>query len=114
MRKVILAAVFALTAMQSVPAVAGNELMATDRGIARFKAMLKLSADQERYWAPIEATLHDMARRPDVAAAIDGKSRERLLAVAMPLFRRLDPEQKRALIAIAHSLGILSLTIAFR
>jgi hypothetical protein len=112
MRKVILAAVLALAAIQSVPAVAGNELMVTDGGIAQVKATLKLSAEQERYWLPIEATLRDMARRPN--APVDGKSLNRLLALALPLFRRLDPDQKRELVAIARSLGIVSLAVAFR
>jgi hypothetical protein len=114
MRKVILAAVFSLAAMQSVPAVSGNELVVMDGRIAQFKAMLKLSADQERFWAPVEATLREMSRRPNAAAALDGTSVNQLLASALPLFQRLDPEQKRQLIAIARSLGILSLAVAFR
>jgi hypothetical protein len=114
MRKVILAGVLSLATMQSVPAVAGSELVVMDRRIAEFKAMLKLSADQERYWVPVEAMLREMSRRPAAAAALDGASVNQLLASALPLFQRLDPEQKRQLIAIARSLGILSLAVAFR
>ena len=63
---------------------------------------------------PVEATLRDIARRRNVAATtLDDKSLKRLLASAMPLLRRLDPEQKRDLMALARSLGIFSLAIAF-
>jgi hypothetical protein len=65
MWKAMLTGVFALAAIQSSSAVAGNELVVTDGRIAEFKAMLKLSTDQERYWVPIEAILRDIARRPN-------------------------------------------------
>ncbi|MFL5002971.1 MAG: hypothetical protein ACJ8DX_14600 [Xanthobacteraceae bacterium] len=114
MWKLMLAGVLTLAAMRSTPAVAGNELVVTDGRIVEFKAMLKLSADQEQYWVPVEATLRDIARRRNVAATtLDDKSLKRLLASAMPLLRRLDPEQKRDLMALARSLGIFSLAIAF-
>jgi hypothetical protein len=38
---------------------------------------------------------------------------EAVALLAMPLFRRLDPEQKRDLMALARSLGIFRLAIAF-
>src|SRR5215208_1448386 len=56
MWKLMLAGVLTLAAMRSTPAVAGNELVVTDGRIVEFKAMLKLSADQEQYWVPVEAT----------------------------------------------------------
>jgi hypothetical protein len=114
MWKIMLASVLALAVMRSIPAVAGNELMVTDERIVEFKATLKLSGDQERYWAPVEATLRDIAQRRNAAAAtLDDKSLKRLLASAMPLLQRLNPEQKRDLMALARSLGIFSLAIAF-
>jgi hypothetical protein len=88
--------------------------MLTDARIAECKAMLKLSADQERYWVPIEVTLRDIARRPNATrATLDDKSLKRLLALAMPLFQRLDPEQKRDLMTLARSLGLFRLALAF-
>jgi hypothetical protein len=62
MRKAVRVVVLAVTLVQS-SAVAGNELVLTDARIAECRAMLKLSAGQEQYWAPIEATLRDIARR---------------------------------------------------
>ena len=114
MRKLVLAGVFSLAAMQSVPAVAGNELAVIDGRISQFKAMLKLSADQKRYWAPVETTLRETSRPPNAAAVLDGTSVNQLLGSALPLYRRLHPEQKRRLMAIARSLGIGSLAVAVR
>jgi hypothetical protein len=86
----------------------------TDARIAECKAILNLSAEQERYWVPIELTLRDIARRPNASgAALDDKSLKRLFALAMPLFQRLGPEQKRALISLAHSLGFLKVAVTF-
>ena len=113
MRKAVRVVVLAVALVQS-SAVAGNELVLTDARIAECRAMLKLSAGQEQYWAPIEATLRDIARRANApGAALDDKSRKRLLAVAMPLFQTLGPEQKRALISLAHSLGLLRVAFTF-
>ena len=51
----------------------------------------------------------------DLAAAdaVDDAALQRLVASAMPLFKRLDAEQKRDAIKLARSLGISSLAFAF-
>src|SRR5947209_6739429 len=36
----------------------------TSARIAHLKSMLKLSAEQERYWAPVEAALRSIIRHP--------------------------------------------------
>jgi hypothetical protein len=56
---------------------------------------------------------HDAPGTNAAGATLDDKSMTRLLALAMPLFRRLDPEQKRDLVALAHSLGLFRLAFAF-
>lgn len=114
MRKLIFAGAFMLATMCSPATFAGEPLVVTDGHIAQFRAVLNLTAAQERYWSPIEATLRDIARRQNAAAAtLDYSSLRRLIASAMPLFRRLDSEQKREAIALARSLGISSLASAF-
>jgi aminopeptidase N len=123
MRKLMLAGAVALVALGSPAVLAADAtdggqtasgFVVTDGQIAQFKTVLKLSADQERYWVPIEATLHDIARRQNTAAAtLDVTSLRRLISAAMPLFRRLDAEQKRDAMALARALGISSLASAF-
>ena len=86
----------------------------TEGLIAQVKAVLKLTPEQDRYWSPIEATLRDIARAQHATAAtLDGASRKRLVSSAMPLFRRLDPEQKRDAMRLARALGVASLAAAF-
>ena len=115
MRRLVLAGAFALAMLGSTVAWAGEHgLVVTEGHIAQFKATLNLTADQERYWAPIAATLRDIARRQNAqSATLDGGSLKRLVVSAMPLFRRLDTEQKRDAMALARSLGVSSLASAF-
>jgi hypothetical protein len=114
MLKLMLGGALVLAAMGVTTARAGDGLVVTDGQIAQFKATLKLTADQERYWVPVEATWRDIARRRSAAAAtLDDASLKRLLASAMPLYHRLDAEQKRDLKALARSLGIFSLATVF-
>jgi hypothetical protein len=114
MRKLMLAGAVLATIGWSGASFAGDAMVVTDGHIAQFKAVLNLTADQERYWSPVEATLRDIARRQHaVAATLDYGSLRRLIAAAMPLFRRLDSEQKREAMALARSLGISRLASAF-
>ena len=114
MRKLMLAGAVALAMTGWSGAFAGEAMVVTDGHIAQFKAVLNLTAAQERYWSPVETTLRDIARRQHAAAAtLDYGSLRRLIASAMPLFRRLDSEQKREAMALARSLGISSLASAF-
>jgi len=124
MRKLMLAGAVALAALGSSGSFAADVanqgehaasgFVVTDGQLAHFKAVLKLTADQERYWAAIEATVRDIARRQNAAAAtLDVTSLRRLVSAAMPLFRRLDVEQKREAMALARALGIASLASAF-
>ena len=86
----------------------------TEDEIAHFKAVLNLKPEQERYWAPIEATLRAIARGQNgTGATLNAGALRRLISSAMPLFRRLDAEQKREAMALARSLGIASIASAF-
>ena len=92
----------------------GQATVVTEGLIAQVKTVLNLTPEQEPYWSRIEATLRDIARMQHATAAtLDGASRKRLVSSAMPLFRRLDPEQKRDAMRLARALGVASLVAAF-
>jgi hypothetical protein len=112
MRKIGVVGLIWWMILQSASAFAGEGGVIAPGRIARYKAMLKLNPEQERYWAPVEAMLSDLARQPDPAAALDRNSLNRLLVVTMPLFERLNVEQRRELLTIARSMGVLA--VAFR
>lgn len=106
----------------------------TDARIAALKAGLKLTPDQDKNWAPVEAAIRDLARqrvermqerrerikqRRDGAAPRDGIAmlRQRadrmqqratglktLADAAEPLYKTLDESQKRRLHVLAWSL----------
>ncbi len=84
-------------------------IVITDGQIAQFKATLRLTAAQERYWAPVEAALRDMSQRQAQQSAtrgfvqrlkavtLDAAGLRRLTSAAMPLLKSLDerPETER-------------------
>ena len=83
--------------------------------IGRLKSALHLTAAQVPYWRPVEAVLRDIARhRSDHGSvAIDAAALRRLAAVAMPLIRSLDEEQKRNAARFVQSIGLAHLAWAF-
>jgi len=86
----------------------------TEGRIAQFKATLNITSEQEPYWTRVELVLRDIARRQRTEAdALDTATLRRLVASAIPLFKRLAAEQKREAIKLARSLGITSLAFAF-
>jgi len=123
MRKAMLAGACALAMIGSSSALAGEadpsarqepNFVVTEGQIAQFKAVLNLTAEQEPYWTRVELVLRDIARRQRAEAdALDTATLRRLVASAIPLFKRLAAEQKREAIKLARSLGITSLAFAF-
>jgi hypothetical protein len=97
--------------------------------IARIKSVLKLTAAQEPYWAPVEAALRDLARHQTQAEA-DGLVRRisnkvvsvvlnsaavhRLAVAARPLIAKLDEEQMRAAHGLAAEMGLGPVVAALR
>ena len=79
--------------------------------IARVKARLRLSPDQEPLWRPVEAELRkvgrmqmaliDAGRKPDVPQS----ALQPLGQVAMPLFQTLRPDQKEQVRVLARKMG---------
>src|SRR5262249_14519966 len=98
------------------PAHAGT--VVTEGHIARLKAVLKLTPEQEKLWPAVEAALRDLIRaqrehapRLELASVDSGRSSfddktSRALAAAMPLIAVLDEQQKKSALRFARSLGL--------
>ena len=136
MMKLVRAGVFALATMVSFVgfdaaqrSVSAAEVMISDAQIARFKSSLRLTATQERHWAPVEATLRDIMRRKAEnavsegfvqrvknrvkAVAVDVQELRRVGSVAMPLIHSLNPDQKQAAQRVVQSMGFGTVAAAF-
>ena len=84
--------------------------------IAHVKAMLHLTPEQERHWAPFEAALREYMRRQSRVSASGDDSGSaggvasaqvhRLGSVAMPLLMSLDEGQKQKALRVAYSMGL--------
>ena len=88
-----------------------------DAQIASIKGRLRLTADQEGYWAPVEAALRDVvkqqsreARRKEglgpVAIDVNSPEVQRLTWAAMPLLMRMREDQKREVRTLARVIGL--------
>jgi hypothetical protein len=109
-------------ASQSGPAI-------KEAHIARLRTVLNLTAEQQRYWGPVENALRALARqqaREEASAGVmSGMSDKattmastamqlrRLASVAAPLIRVLDDGQKRSAMSFAQSAGFGHLAAAF-
>jgi hypothetical protein len=98
--------------------------------IARIKSVLKLTAAQEPYWAPVEAALRDLARQQARAESSDGlvhrishrvvsvvlssTAVQRLAGAARPLLAKLDEDQMRAAHSLAAEMGLGPVVAALR
>jgi len=93
----------------------------TQVNLARIKAALKLSPDQQIYWPPIEAAMRDIQRgqaTPEnagfirrissrvYAVVLDSAAAARLAAAARPLVKILSDEQKQTAIGLAQEMGL--------
>jgi zinc resistance-associated protein len=114
----------ALVAQASDTARPASGLVITDGQIAQFKAMLNLTPAQERYWAPVEATLRELARRQSqqngtgfiarlTSVSLDAAGMRRLASAALPLIKSLDEDQKRQAMHVARAMGFASVAAAF-
>jgi len=95
----------------------------TSIDISRIRSALQLTAEQERYWPPVESALRDIAHRQAqqqvesaglvrrishrvVSIALDGAAVSRLARVARPLIERLRDDQKQEALALAQEMGL--------
>src|SRR5262249_37742881 len=84
--------------------------------IAHVKAMLHLTPEQERHWAPFEAALREYMRRQGrvsaagddsgSASGVNSAQIHRLGSAAMPLIMSLDEGQKQKALRVAYSMGL--------
>ena len=98
--------------------------------IGRIKSVLKLTAAQEPYWAPVEAALRDLARHQARTESSDGlvhrishrvvsvvlssTAVQRLAVAARPLVAKLDEDQMRAAHGLAAEMGLGPVVAAIR
>jgi len=97
--------------------------------IPRIKSVLKLTAAQEPYWAPVEAALRDIARRQTqtesagfvrrisnrvVTVVLNSAAVQRLAVAARPLIGSLDADQRRAAQGLAQEMGLGPVVAALR
>ena len=116
--------------LANIPATYANDLAtaasepsqaAASINVVRIKNVLRLTAEQERYWPPVEAALRDVARqqahsepagfvrrisRRVVAVVLNSAAVERLAVAARPLIAKLDQEQMRAASGLAQEMGL--------
>ena len=137
MKKILCAGAIAFAAiglLSNVP-FAGAAEMGTSQtqastasiNIGRIRSVLKLTAEQERYWRPVEAALRDLARHQEraeqggfvhrvsqrvVSIVLNSAAVERLAAAARPLIARLSNEQKQAAGQLAQEMGLGPVVVA--
>lgn len=97
--------------------------------IARLRAALNLTAEQQRYWGPVESALRALARtqaREEASAGLVARMSDRatrmagtavqlkrLASAAAPLIKVLDENQKRSAVSFAQGAGFGHLAQAF-
>ena len=96
--------------------------------IAGLKSALRLTPDQHRHWAPVEAALRGLAREQrrdggagfvqrvkDRASAVAGTAIQlrRLAAAARPLIKTLSDEQKSSAMGVIRRHGFESMLAVF-
>lgn len=97
--------------------------------VTRIKSVLRLSAEQEPYWPPVEAALRDLARRKNpsesdglvrrisrkvMSVVLDSAAIQRLAVAARPLIAKLDAQQMQAAHGLAQEMGLGPVVAALR
>lgn len=136
MNKILCASLCALAITFSVSTLpakasdnAGYAAQSASIDLGRIKSVLRLTAEQERYWPPVEAALRDIARRQVqekpaglmrrisnrvVSVVLDSAAVQRLAVAARPLIARLDGQQMQAASGLAHEMGLGPVVAALR
>jgi hypothetical protein len=70
--------------------------------IMRYRAALKLKADQEKYWPAVASALRALAREPQLNEA----AVRRFAPAASALFARLDDDQKQTAMRLVQKAGL--------
>jgi hypothetical protein len=86
----------------------------TPSEISRVRNTLRLTADQQPYWPPVEAALREIGRQQMAQvnsgkkAEVEASSVQRLYLAAQPLIGIMRPDQKEQVRRLARSLGYAS------
>jgi hypothetical protein len=108
----------------------GNSFVVTESHIAQFRAALRLTAAQERYWPAVESALRNLVKRQQAqddgsngmvyrlsskaaGIVVDAVGFKRVVAAAAPLLKSLDEEQKEQARSAARAMGFASLASAY-
>jgi zinc resistance-associated protein len=102
-----------------------------ESGLARFKAALRLTPEQEKHWPRVESALREVVRNTDGAGEGDQRgmlrrigsratemvlsaaAMKRLISAAQPLMKTLDEDQKSKAIQLARAMGFGSVAARF-
>jgi hypothetical protein len=102
-----------------------------ESGLARFKAALRLTPEQEKHWPRVESALREVVRNTDGAGegdqrgmlrrigsratemALSAAAMKRLISAAQPLMKALDEDQKSKAIQLARAMGFGSVAARF-
>ena len=101
----------------------------TRNDIGRFKAALKLTAEQEQYWPAVSAALSELMSEQSTVAqdtglvarvrnkvasiALTASAVKRIGYAALPLIKSLDEHQKRDAARLVNNMGMGHLAAAF-
>ncbi|MFL9823630.1 hypothetical protein [Rhodoplanes sp. SY1] len=89
-----------------------SNALLNDAQIASIKTRLKLTAEQERLWGPVETALRGVVwrrsadRRGTAPAVLETQSLERLRTAATPFVGTLREDQKREIRSLSHVMGL--------
>jgi len=93
-----------------------SDVVVKEMHITLLKFVLNLRPAQESFWAPVEAALHDMAQwqakgspelnSSDRAGSAVAHRLRRIAAMAVPLIKALDENQRRSMMMLARSAGL--------
>jgi len=79
----------------------------------RFKAALRLTAEQERHWPAVASVLRTMRTgNQAMAMMVNSMSLQELISAATPLFHSLDDGQKEVALRLVQRLGFGPLVAA--
>ncbi len=70
--------------------------------IMRYRAALRLKAEQMKYWPAVASALRALAREPQINEA----AVRRFVPAASALFARLDDQQKQTAMGLVQSAGL--------
>ena len=95
-----------------------SDVVVKEMHISLLKFALNLRPAQEPFWAPVEVALRDMAQwQATTASEFDSNERgrsgntvvmrlRRIAALAVPLIKALDEDQRRSMMMLARTAGL--------